>query len=474
MPPGDFSSRIPLAIRRVGLVAALVLSGLAVSCRPAESDGRIQLSYWEKWTGAEAAAMQATVDAFNASQDRIRVNLVTTSQVDRKLLVATAGGDPPDVAGLWLASVASFADRGALLPLDDFMRADGVEPYVWLERYTPVYATMGQHGGRTFGLPTTGTAVALHWNKALFREVGLDPERPPRTLAELEEFSRRLTKRDPATGAITQMGFLPQEPPWFLWAQPLWFGGHYFDESGEIAIASDPQSVAGYEWLREQSREYGLADVQRFMSGFGPFASSQSPFFSGKVAMVFQGVWLNNFARQYAPALEYGVAPWPTVTGDPFALTEADMVVIPRGTKHPEASWEFVQYLASNNPLARTRAELQGIEIVCYLQEKTSPLRDWSPFFTEHHPHPLIAFFRELESSPGAVHAPASGVWQEYSRELATASERIRLLEATPERALGQVQARMTTAWSLHRTSLERQRRAADAENSSNEPTIQP
>ena len=182
--------------------------------------------------------------------------------------------------------------------------------------------------------------------------------------------------------------------------------------------------------------------------------------------MTVQGVWLGKYIKEFAPSLEYGVAAWPAAhppasADAPFVLTEADLIVIPRGARHPKESWEFLRYLASNNPRARTRAELQGMEILCYLQEKTSPLREWSPFFTDHHPHPYAQFFRQLENSAGALHLPASGIWQEYNRELLTAAERIRLLEATPEEALGQVQARMENALALHQASLERQKRAA-------------
>lgn len=458
MPPFRLSPR-PLLPALFGVLL------LCSACRPApDAKPRIQLSYWEKWTGTEAAAMQATVDAFNASQDRILVNLVSMAQVDRKLLIATAGGDPPDIAGVWLASLASFADRGALMPLDDFMRDEGSAPAAWLQRYTPAYANIGVYLKTCYALPTTTNSPALHWNKALFRAAGLDPERPPRTLAELEEFSRRLTRRDPATGHITQMGFVAQEPGWWLWSQPLWFGGSLLDANGAISIAHDPASLAGFNWLRRQTEEYGLDAVQRFTSGFGPFASSQNAFFCGKVAMVFQGVWLNNFARQYAPSLEYGVAPWPQAAEGrpPFVLTESDLIVIPRGARHPKESWEFLRYLASHNPAARSRAELQGIEILCYAQEKTSPLRDWSPFFGDQHPHPYIGFFRQLESSPAAQHSPDTGVWQEYARELGTALEQVRLLQITPDQAVATVQSRMANSLAALNASLERQKAAAE------------
>ncbi|NIR02909.1 MAG: hypothetical protein GTN78_22355, partial [Gemmatimonadales bacterium] len=64
-----------------------------------------------KWTGFEGEAMRAVVDEFNRSQDRVHVDLLTISQIDRKLLLATAGAVPPDVVGLWSANLAAFADK---------------------------------------------------------------------------------------------------------------------------------------------------------------------------------------------------------------------------------------------------------------------------------------------------------------------------------------------------------------------------
>src|SRR4051812_7736169 len=97
----------------------LLLVLLFAGCGP-HRDGKVHVTYWEKWTGAEAAAMQAVVDQFNQSQNRIVVDFLSMSAVDRKTIVATAGGDPPDVAGLWLNNVYSLADRDALTPLEDF------------------------------------------------------------------------------------------------------------------------------------------------------------------------------------------------------------------------------------------------------------------------------------------------------------------------------------------------------------------
>jgi len=269
--------------------------------------------------------------------------------------------------------------------------------------------------------------------------------------------AEKLTKRDPQTGQITQLGFLPQEPGWSAWAFPQWFGGQLWDGK-EITIGTAPGNLECYEWVEKYTKKYGLEQIKAFASGFGNFASPQNPFFSAKIAMVFQGVWMNNYIRQFAPGMECGCAAWPAVKPElaDFSLADADMLAIPRGAKHPEEAWEFIKFVSSINPQARSEKELLGMELLCYLQEKNSPLRQWSPFFEQHHPHPYIELFRRMSDSPHAVHSPKVGIWREYSTELDNLFEKVRLLVEPPAAALAFCQARVSERWADHRRSLAR------------------
>jgi multiple sugar transport system substrate-binding protein len=445
---------------RLGGMLGLALVGASGACAPgAERDGKVHVVYWEKWTGAEASAMAATVDAFNASQDRIFVEFLSVSGIERKAILATAGGDPPDITGLWVQNVASWADANALTPLDELMAQAGESVEEFLARYEPSYADAMQYDGHVYAVYATPASLALHWNKRAFREAGLDPERPPATIAELYEFSKRLTRRDPATNELTQVGFLPEDPGWWPWAFPDYFGGGLLGPGGEITYDSVAANVESMRWVQSYTELYGVEDLRRFASGFGMFGSPQFPFFAGRTAMVFQGVWLNNYMRQYAPHLEYGVAAWPAVhPGEaPFTLVEGDMLMVPRGAKHAREAWEFLKYVNSNNPDAQSFEELRGIERTCFLQEKNSPLRVWSPFFAEHHPHPFIGVFRELARSPRAYHAPLMGIFQEYRREINIAFDKVRLGQSAPEPAMAFAQARVAESWREHQQGLARQ-----------------
>ena len=101
------------------------------------------------------------------------------------------------------------------------------------------------------------------------------------------------------------------------------------------------------------------------------------------------------------------------------------------------------------------------MELLCFLQQKHSPLRQWSPFFAQHHPHPYVEMFRRLAESPRAVHAPKLGIWQEYKREVDNVFETVRLLAQPPEEAMAFCQKRVAESWEWHRASLARRQEAS-------------
>ncbi|NBS86580.1 MAG: hypothetical protein EBS60_00625 [Verrucomicrobia bacterium] len=95
-------------LRILGCAGLFVLAACAPKEDPRMS-GRLVLEYWEKWTGFERDAMARVVDDFNNSQDKIFVRFLSVSRIDQKMMLATAGGVPPDVVGLWAINLPSYA-----------------------------------------------------------------------------------------------------------------------------------------------------------------------------------------------------------------------------------------------------------------------------------------------------------------------------------------------------------------------------
>src|ERR1035438_4459445 len=270
-------SAMPAAPPRWLSLAAVLAASLA-GCTRQAVDGaaglRVTVDYWEKWSGFEADAMQAVVDDFNRSQDRIEVRFLSVSEVDTKLLLAASSGHPPDVAGLWSENIPDFSEKGALTPLDGGLAAAGIGA----DHYIPLFWDLCRHRGHTWGLPTTPGCVALFYNKKLFRAAGLDPERPPATFAELEAMSLRLTlvevkragglvripfsdlsslEREGRHYSIVQAGHLPQDAGMFLSGWGCWFGARYYDGDRRI-LANDAGNLAAFRWLKETTQAYGV------------------------------------------------------------------------------------------------------------------------------------------------------------------------------------------------------------------------
>lgn len=393
------------------------------------ADGRTQIDYWEVWTGFEKDAMQALVDEFNASQDRIYVNFLSVSQMERKLMLATAGGNPPDVAGVRSADIALFAENGALTPLNAYAAQYGIEQ----ADYLPVIWEQLTMHDILWALPTTPGNTALHWNKKLFREAGLDPERPPKTIAELEAFNNQITRFD-ERGFIEVMGHLPQEPGWWMDAFGVWFGGQYWN--GDDAITADsPGNVAAMEWVATYPERFGRRQMTAFQEMSGNFDSPANPFFDGRVAMVLQGPWMYNFINNYAPEdFEWGVAPFPAAELEDYGVnvTETNMVVIPKGAEHPDEAFAFIAWLQQR----------EHIERLNLLQRKFSPLATTSENFYAEHPNPMIKVYVDMAANEFATARPQLPIMNSYQADLRNAYDAVTRGDQTPAEAVEDVQSR--------------------------------
>lgn len=453
----------PAAVSRRALLAAAAVAPL-VGCGDAEDERVRRVVYWEKWTGIEGEAVERVVHAFNERERArarrepgyrpIEVERVTVSRIEQKLLVAIAGGNPPDVAGFVSFLIATYADKGALLELGPELERAGMKRSDYLERFFD----LGVHRGKVWCLPTMPSSVALHYNKRTFREAGLDPERPPETIEELDAIAERLTSWEVtlsdgrkrvqngyasdvplARKRLLRAGFLPTDPIAWSYAWGYYFGGKLMDP-GERVTSDSPANLRAYAWVQGYSRRLGVDAVRRFRSGFGTFASPENPFLSGKLAMQLQGAWMHNFIARYAPGLDWGVGPFPHPADRPdlarTSIAEADVLLIPRGSRRPAEAFEFIRFASSR----------ESLETIALGQQKFTPLVSVSDDFYERHEHPYIRTFRDLGASRNAWTAPPIGVWNEYIREMRTAVDRIQSLRSTPADALAKVRVRMQTA----------------------------
>ncbi|HEU4752188.1 MAG TPA: extracellular solute-binding protein, partial [Armatimonadota bacterium] len=321
--------------------------------------------------------------------------------------------------------------------------------------------------GSVYAIPMDTDDRLLYWNRKLFREVGLDPDRPPRTWEELVEYNARLTKRRP-DGTFERIGFIPVTKQymnsWFYlysWQN----GGEFMSPDGRTCTMRNPESVGALQWLRDYYDGIsGAENVQAFASTFQP--REQDPFIVGKMAMKID---LNTAVRilgRFAKDLDYGVAPPPVPAarlrgegrfrGEPPYITWSGGFswAIPVGSKHPEEAWLFIKWmnsLESRRIFNRVQKEWN---------ESQNPPRPYAPdmhanqrineiLFREFAPQgdSLVARrMREgtqvgLDMMRSAKFRPVTFVGQRLWDEHIRAFERATLKQTTPEQALGDAQA---------------------------------
>ncbi len=375
------------------------------------------IEYWEKWVGVEAEALQRIVDRFNQSQGRVWVRTVQVSDIAAKAAVAIGGGDPPDVVGLYSYNIPQFAESGAALALDGFGSADGqIDP----ESFAPAVRRLLTYQGRLWAGVNTIYNLALYYNRAMFREAGLDPAHPPRTIAELDAAADRLVVRGPG-GRLERAGFLPSMPDWWPYSWPIMFGGTLYDAAANRAVFTDPATVAAYEWVQGCPRRLGLRESSEFGHAYSrSYHTAQDPFISGRVAMIVQGPWIANFIRRCGPGLDYGAASLPVAESildpeRPVGLLEADVLMIPRGCRHPEEAFGFVRFMQ--------RPEIQ--EMLATEHCKSSPMRDISEGFVKDHPNRFVSVHDAIARSPRVQILPQTRVWQQYADMTIGAFERV-------------------------------------------------
>ncbi|MFN3651216.1 MAG: ABC transporter substrate-binding protein [Armatimonadota bacterium] len=410
---------------RLGAAAAAL--PLAAGCDAPSADGVTEIRYWTGWTGHELDVQKRLVAEFNRTHPGIRVRILSVANAYQKVRIAFAGGATPDVcSAVWADELAAYAMRGVLLPLDEFLHESGRSGEEWL----PGLWRMLQYRNRAHGLVVTTNASFIVFNKEIFREVGLDPERPPRTIEELDAAAWACTRIE-RDGSMSRYGLRPADLN--RWAYS--FGGRWADEDGQRITANHPRNVEALRWMASYGKRYDVRRMQSFEETFGRNTGANGPFFTGKVAMWQTGEFALEHLRRYAPDMEWGWFPYPAPpTGRENCVVTAggSAFVIPAATKHPREAWTFLDWLT------RPHAVGEFCEGIANLP----PLRSLvgSERFRKE---PLFRFALDLAAGENVFGPPVVPTWLRYKQEIQRAEEYAIFGGADPQSLLDGVQARV-------------------------------
>jgi ABC-type glycerol-3-phosphate transport system substrate-binding protein len=275
------------------------------------------------------------------SQTSIKLDWLDVPEYWVKVPAAAAAGELPDIIPMGDTDVSTLSVKNVLLPLSGYA-AD-----VDMSDFIQSALSHSSWGGELYGMPYECGPSMWVYNKGLIQEAGVDD---PWELAKKGEWTQSafdatiqaLTK---GSGDDAQWGTF--EPSKSIGIQAPWvhgFGGQEFSDDFSECLLNSPESLAAYEYILTQKWDGYAADPSDSVAGH----TGILPLFNaGKVGFVY-------FPRGLWPALnhdmELGLAP-PfvfTVAGKPFTRHGVNLFSVRRDTQHPDESWEFVHFFATD------------------------------------------------------------------------------------------------------------------------------
>ena len=310
----------------------------------AEAEGKVVVDFWSFW-GSEIRrpVIEKIIEDFNNSQDEVLVKhtFVPWGDIWTKELASIAAGDPPDVVINDINATALRGQKKQAMNLSQFLEKDDISTRFYPELWE---ATLFEED--SYGIPFNTDTRVLYYNKEAFSEVGLDPEKPPTTWAELEEYAAKLDKKNGDT--YDRLGFYPlfgiNYDVWMLNAA----GKNFVDDQGNVEVDTD-ENRNTLEWILSWKERYGDNVLNSYKSQID--SQQSNPFFTGKLAMFVNTPTFNTQIRDYAPDLDFGVAMLPeSEAGNGHTSWGGGFVAeIPEGSSHPEEAWEFIKYLTDKD-----------------------------------------------------------------------------------------------------------------------------
>ncbi|MGC9398791.1 MAG: ABC transporter substrate-binding protein [Anaerolineae bacterium] len=336
--------------------AALALLASCGGAKPAPGEGGgegepeaapLTLEFLAWGDNADIPAWEEFKATYEEMNPNVTIKLTIVSDPGNnfypKLQTMVAGGTPPDVSSFQGWEWQTYADKGLLAPVDDYIARDNfTDPYP--EGVTSIEQSTVRNG-KTYLIPLQIGTMVMFYAKKPFDEAGIDYPTDDWTMEEFIEIAKQLTD---TSGDFKKFG---------LQANGSWFRDiAYIRGTGkqEFDTLIDPKKVqfAQPEIVDMlQLVAYDVYHTLKVSPTPADLEGGANTIETGNSAMKYEGPWYfprldSPELREEGKAVDFDVVMMPEAA-DPERPHRgwAEGVMLMKGDNE-DAAWEFVRYIA--------------------------------------------------------------------------------------------------------------------------------
>ncbi len=282
--------------------AAAFAAALAGMASPAMADVELSMYYPIAVGGPLTQVVDGMVSDFRKEHPDIKVNAIYAGNYDDtrvRALSALKSGEPAQLSVMFSIDVYDLMEQDVIVPFSDVVST--AEEKAWLDSFYPGLMANGTIDGKVWGVPFQRSTIVMYYNKDAFREVGLDPNQPPKTWDEMASAAKKLTKDGRWGVMIPSTGY----PYWMYQALAIQNGLELMSGDGTKTFFDDPAAIEALQYWRDLGTKHKVMP-----EGTVEWGTLRQAFVQGQTAMMWHSTG-NLTAVKKEAKFDFGVAMLP-------------------------------------------------------------------------------------------------------------------------------------------------------------------
>ncbi len=422
----------------VGVLAAMVLTALAVPAHAAKTRAVTDLTFWTAYTGTLGTTFNTLASQYEQAHS-VHINNVVTSpygSLFTKEQSAVFAGGLPQGGQAYENIAASLVKNGAITRLESYVnnKKNGLTKKEIADFPKGIWKDT-KLGGHQYMWPLSKSDIVLFYNPALLKTAGIN--KPPSTWAQFAADSKKLTKM--SGGQPTQWGstFEVSESTWYAWMKE--WGVPVLGKNHKPVFASK-KGMAPVNYFVNLAKKHYVV----FRDNTNGSYPGEADFDAGKTAFYVGTSAGYSFVKNAAkPGVEVLEAAMPA--GPKHRATElfgANMVIFSNNTPAQKtAAWNFLKWMVAPPQTAYWAIKTGYMPV----RKSAFKVKDLKDFYTAN--PSLDAAAKQLNY---AVVEPAFPQWTKMQADITTGLLSALSLSRPAAQAMSDAQRQATADLTSH------------------------